>query len=126
MGLDQILEVLDSSLHVADLLLLFLLFFLKSKLHSIHLSHRLLVLLVNSCILVVDPQDQPLLLKHLLPDFFTLLINLISRESILDDLVLYLSLLFLESENAVGPIVNYVLHMVDEFVPIWPLFQLSS
>ena len=97
MGLDQILEVLDSSFHVADFLVLFLLFFLQSKLHSINLSHRLLVLLVNSCILVVDPQDQPLLLVHLLPDFLTLLINLISCESILDDLVLYLSLLFLES-----------------------------
>lgn len=126
MSFVEVVKVVDSFLEVVDFTGLLLLFFFQSGLDCFDLAKGFLVFLVNCSILVVDGQNLTLFLVHFLAKFFVFIVHFLSMHSVLNDLVLNFSFLVLMSQDAVSSIIDHVLYLVDELIPLWSLLKMAS
>ena len=122
----EVVKVVDSFLEVVDFTGLLLLFFFQSGLDCFDLAKGFLVFLVNCSILVVDGQNLTLFLVHFLAKFFVFIVHFLSMHSVLNDLVLNFSFLVLMSQDAVSSVIDHVLYLVDELIPLWSLLKMAS
>lgn len=126
MSFVEVVKVVDSFLEVVDFTGLLLLFFFQSGLDCFDLAKGFLVFLVNCSILVVDGQNLTLFLVHFLAKFFVFIVHFLSMHSVLNDLVLNFSFLVLMSQDAVSSVIDHVLYLVDELIPLWSLLKMAS